>query len=272
MERQIEKWSCVHDIRLVTVTDHGRTHWRVLSIPGKAFFSITTFQARRYPSLVTSAYIASWKFDTRRDTLESLVGMDWVEPISLSFSLTGASHHIFLIKEKIFSVLLGKRKHTTHPAAEGCYTKRTFSARLASRSPTVTASARVALLAPIFGQPDAVTSHNGPQIFLFDSKRRVLTRSRHYITRCHNHQSLLHSQSRAPVPNVYHQRMVQWIPGAWFWLETRKHRAHNLSCDCTYCRKHDNKTRKWIPKTASWKKFFWGSFQPLTRPPPNTFA
>lgn len=32
MERQRENWRCVHDIRLVTITDHGGTHWRVLSI------------------------------------------------------------------------------------------------------------------------------------------------------------------------------------------------------------------------------------------------
>lgn len=86
MERQRENWSCVHNIRLVDVTDHGGTQ-------KKLFFSITTFHATRYRSVVTSAYIASWKFEVRRDVLESLVGMDWVGSISPPFSLAGASYH-----------------------------------------------------------------------------------------------------------------------------------------------------------------------------------
>lgn len=65
MERQRENWSCVHDIRLVTITDHGGTHWRVLSI-----------------------------IRSSSNILESLVGMDWVGPTSPPFSLTGTSYHI----------------------------------------------------------------------------------------------------------------------------------------------------------------------------------
>lgn len=49
---------------------------------------------------------------------------------------------------------------------------------------------------------------------------------------------------------------------AWFSFEPRKNLAHNSSCDCTDCRRYENKPGKMDSNQQAEKD--WGTFQPLT--------
>lgn len=139
----------------------------MLSVPGDQegpfffFFSKTTSHATRYRSVVTTTYIASWKFEARRNVFKSLA----------PFSLTGASYYISHSRRNFLGFTRQKRIPHTRRRVEA-QQKRHLC---------------VALAVPYFGNPDAVTSEN-EQHFVNSMAKRVLERSRHYIKRFRYHQ------------------------------------------------------------------------------------
>lgn len=92
------------------------------------FFSKTTSHATRYRSVVTTTYIASWKFEAGRNVFKSLA----------PFSLTGAIYYISHSRGNFLGFIRQKRIPHTRRRVE--------------RSPTETAPVRCTR-SSILGQP-----------------------------------------------------------------------------------------------------------------------
>lgn len=135
----------------------------MVELPAGAFHSRKTFFQHKYlpcyeyRSVVTLAYIVSWRFEARRDVLEPLVGWTvWDLYLGLSLWLEPV-----FIKEEV-SRFYWANAYTTHTAAE------------------IISMMYEANVSAIFGHPDAVTSDWQRNTFCrFDGKRRKLMGSSH---------------------------------------------------------------------------------------------
>lgn len=103
----------------------------------------------------------------------------WLEPVI-----------ILRIEEEIFSILLVKSVYHTL-SGRAHYKKRTFTARLASWSPTATAPARRTRSSNTRAtlMQSLQKTNNILSIQMAQKKRKALEESMHYITRFHHNQS-----------------------------------------------------------------------------------